>query len=180
MTWTDGDAGPFYRRFRPDDLDAADREIDALNRVLSDSGQISDAELMTAHLDLASLLIQRDRELEALSHIEAARVLAERLGDTHGLIEVYLNLGTAQQYLGERDAAQDSYQRGLDLCASIQGPDHAHFLLQHRGRCFVEQGRVSEARSCFEQALAVRIELGDERLVRSSAEALAHLPDDAS
>lgn len=180
MTWSDGAAGPFYRRFRPDDIDAAQREIDALSEAVSEPGRLSDAELMASHLELGSLLIQLDREVEALVHIEAARAIAERLTDTNGLIEVYLNLGTAQQYLGERDAAQESYQHGLDLCASTQSPAQAHFLLQHRGRCFVEQGRVVEARSCFEQALATRMELGDERLIRSSAEALAHLPDDAA
>ncbi len=180
MTWSDGAAGPYYRRFRPEDLDAADREIEALAKAISDPGRLSDAELMASHLDLASLLIQRDREVEALSHVDAAREIAARLGDTEGLIEAYLNLGTAQQYLGERDAAQESYQLGLDLCASSGRPAQAHFLLQHRGRCFVEQGRVTEARNCFEQALATRVELGDERLIRSSADALAHLPDDAS
>ena len=180
MTWSDGAAGPFYRRFRPDDIGSAEGEIEALTAALVDPDRLSDAERMTSHTDLASLLIQVDREVEALAHIEAARALAERLGDTEGLIEVYLNLGTAQQYLGERDAAQESYQHGLDLCASTGHPAQAHFLLQHRGRCFVEQGRIDEARSCFEQALATRMELGDERLIRSSAEALAHLPDEAS
>ena len=180
MTRSDGVAGPYYRRFRPEDPESADREIEALSEAISDQGRLSEAELMASHLDLASLLIQRDRELEALSHIDAARGIAERLGDTDGLIEAYLNLGTAQQYLGERDAAQESYQQGLDLCESAQRPAQAHFLLQHRGRCFVEQGRVSEARTCFEEALATRMELGDERLIRSSADALAHLPDDAS
>lgn len=47
-----------------------------------------------------------------------------------------------------------------------------HFLLHHRGRCYTEQGQTAQARDCFSQALAIREQLGDERFITSTRNAL--------
>ena len=174
---TSGTGGPFYKRFRPHDSGAFALEAEQLRVALTNSTGLSDAELLTLHLDLGFILIALEHEDEALGHLEAGRDLAVALGDADALIEAHLHLGTAQQYRGMREAAQESFQQGLDLCESTHSEEQVHFLLHHRGRCLVEQGHIAEARDCFEQALARRRELGDARLIASSAAALADLPD---
>ena len=51
-----------------------------------------------------------------------------------------------------------------------------HFLLHHRGRCYAERGQTAQARDCFSQALAIREQLGDERFITSTRNALTQLP----
>lgn len=51
-----------------------------------------------------------------------------------------------------------------------------HFLLHHWGRCYAEQDQTAQARDCFSQALAIREQLGDERFITSTRNALTQLP----
>lgn len=89
-----------------------------------------------------------------------------------------LNLGTARQYLGQRDLAQNLFREGLVLAQLYAIPDHDNFFYHHQGRCHAEQGNIGEARQCFERALKLRRQLGDEqRAARTQAalDALAEL-----
>ncbi len=167
----------FFRRFRfaDDDLAEVQAEIAADRAVVAAAGpESSSADLLEALIGLGENLIPLDCEAEAAGHLAAALTLARQLGDQDQEIGALLHLATARQYLGERDAAQQLFQAGLDVSAAAGIDVHRHFLLHHRGRCYAEQGRIAAARDCFEQALALR-QTGYPRFVASSRGALADL-----
>ena len=172
----------FFRRFRFADADLAEvqAEIAADRAVVAAAGpESSSADLLEALIGLGENLIPLDREAEAAGHLAAALTLARELGDQDQEIGALLHLATARQYLGERDAAQQLFQAGLEVSAAAGIDVHRHFLLHHRGRCYAEQGQIAAARDCFEQALALR-QLGYPRFVASSRGALAALDGLAS
>lgn len=112
------------------------------------------------------------REAEALPFIEQALVLARRRRDKQREIGNLLHLATARQYLDQRDLAQTLFQRALDKGRAYGVKEYEHFVWHHRGRCYVEQGKIEEARVCFEQALVLREETGDQRFIDSTRKAL--------
>jgi tetratricopeptide (TPR) repeat protein len=168
-----GAHGPFFRRYAPPDPDelcaeiARERENLAAARARGDEA----AELESATA-LGHELFIAGSEAQAAPLLDEALVLARRRGDTKAEIAVLLGLATARQYLGERELAQRLFEQGLQLCASSGIREQEHFLLHHQGRCFVEQGKIAQARAAFEKALAIRKALGNKRFVDSSQAAL--------
>jgi tetratricopeptide (TPR) repeat protein len=172
------DFGPFFRRFRlsGEDLDEAIAEVGADRETLEEISQTADPQaIMTAHLRLGANLIPLGHEAEAAHHLETALELARQRDEAGPQIEALLQLGTARQYLGDRETAQELFQLGIYLSQQSGISDHVHFLLHHRGRCYVEQRRPDLARRCFEQALVIREQLGDERFIASTRAALEEL-----
>jgi tetratricopeptide (TPR) repeat protein len=114
-------------------------------------------------------------ERGAAEILEPALALARRLGDKVREVEALLSLATARQYLGERAAAQILFQEALDRARADQVSQFEHFIVHHRGRCYVEQGEIAAARDCFVAALALRKALGKPRYIASTERALAAL-----
>ncbi len=139
-------------------------------RALGD--QAAELECMTA---IGHQLFMSGRESEAAPLLDEALELARRRADRKAEIEVLLGLGTARQYLGERKLAQLLFGEALMLCAETGLREQEHFLLHHRGRCFVEQGEIAKARAAFENALAIRKALGNQRFIDSTQAALDDL-----
>src|SRR5258708_18412661 len=102
-------------------------------------------------------------EAEAAAHLEAAQAMARQLRERDQEISALLHLGTARQYLGERE--QVLFQAGEDRSAEYGIDDRLHFLLHHRGRCYAEQDRIEDARECLEQALTLRQQMDDPRFI---------------
>jgi tetratricopeptide (TPR) repeat protein len=174
----DHDTGPFFRRFRlsGEDLDGAIAEVGTDRETLEEISQTTDPQAITAaHLRLGANLIPLGHEAEAAHHLESALDLARRRHDADPQIEALLQLGTARQYLGDRETAQELFGQGIYLSQQSGITDHVHFLLHHRGRCYVEQRRPDLARQCFEQALVIREQLGDQRFIASTRAALQEL-----
>jgi tetratricopeptide (TPR) repeat protein len=172
----------FFRRFRfaEDDLAEVQAEIAADRAVVAAAGpDSSPADLLEALIGLGENLIPLGREAEAAGYLEAALALARQLGDQDQEIGALLHLATARQYLGQRAAAQELFQAGLEVSAAAGIDVHRHFLLHHQGRCYAEQGQAAAARDCFEQALVLR-QAGYPRFVASSRAALADLDGPAS
>lgn len=101
--------------------------------------------------------------------------MARKREDKAFEIENLLNLATAQQYLGKRELAQTIFQQALEMGRAHGVRDYEDFVLHHRGRCYVEQGKIDEARASFEQALVLREEKGDQRFITSTRKALSAL-----
>jgi tetratricopeptide (TPR) repeat protein len=168
------DDGCFRRfRFADDDRDEVLRDIDADRGVLAAAipGAASPA-ILRAQVRLGFSLTPLGHEAEAAEHLEAAVTMARMLSEHGQEITALLHLATALQYLGDRDRAQQLFQEGLDAAAGYGIGADVHFLLHHRARCYAEQGKLTEARECMAQALALRQQLGDPRFITSSQSAL--------
>jgi tetratricopeptide (TPR) repeat protein len=112
------------------------------------------------------------REVEAAPIIEEALALARKHRNKELEVGNLLNLATARQYLGDRELAQTLFEEALEKGRAYGISEYEDFVLHHRGRCFVEQGKIEEARRSFEQALILREEKGDPRFIASTRRAL--------
>ena len=166
--------GPFFMRHVPPDMDGLLADIVRQRALIADAraagSKAGELEAMTA---LGHELFMSGQEIEAAPQLDAALVLARKRGDERGEIEVLLGLATARQYLGERELAQRLFGEALALCESSGIREQEHFLLHHRGRCYVEQGLLPEAKAAFEAALTIRKGLENKRFMNSSQAALA-------
>jgi HTH-type transcriptional regulator, pleiotropic regulator of extracellular virulence genes len=168
----------FFRRFRfaDDDLPEVEAELAADRAVLAAAGpDAASAAVLAALTGLGESLTALGHEAEAAAHLETALVMARQLGDHDQEVSALLHLATARQYLDDRDTAQQLFQAGLDAADRYGLSRQRHFLLHHRGRCYAEQGQLPAARDCFQQALALRQQLGDPRFIASTQNALADL-----
>ena len=170
---TDNPHGPFFRRHVPPDLAGLRAEIvRQRDRLTTARAGGDDAATLEALGNLGFALFMSGEEHEAAPLLDEALALARARGDRKTEIEALLGLGTARQYLGERELAQRLFEDGLALCAASGISEQEHFLLHHRGRCYVEQGRIAQARAAFEAALAIRKTLENKRYMNFTQAAL--------
>lgn len=161
----------FFQRFQSDEPLALARKVEHDYQELA---RAANDERM--QLEILSRLCPRltilGKEQAAAPLLEQALALARQFGEQRLEVSNLLNLATARQYLGQRDLAQDLFQEALDKASAYAQVEYEDFILHHRGRCFVEQGKIEEARACFEQALALRRKKGDQRGIDSTQRAL--------
>lgn len=164
---------PLFQRFQSDDPLALAKKVEQDEEELVRARVARDERI---ELEILSRLGPRltilGREHEAAPLLEQALVLARQLDDQRLEVSNLLNLATAQQYLGQRDLAQELFQEALDKARAYGQVQDEDFILHHRGRCFVEQGKREEARTCFEQALTLRKSKDDQRGIASTQRAL--------
>ena len=165
----------FFLRFRWGDPEALAREIGAASAALASARTGGDVTLAIEQAcRLAMALTAADREHEAVALLADPLANARKLGDPAHIAWTLHYFATAEQYCGDRDAAQLHFAEALDIATSHDLREVEHFVWHHRGRCFAEQGDVPEARRCFEKALAIREEI-DEPRAEKTRQALAAL-----
>jgi tetratricopeptide (TPR) repeat protein len=167
-----GNIPPFRRHVPPDPEGlraeiARERERLTAARVAGDDVAVQDSAE-----NLGFALFMTGDETEAAPLLDEALARARQLGNRKAEIEVLLGLGTARQYLDERELAQRLFDEGLDLCESTGIREQEHFLLHHKGRCYVEQGDIPAARAAFEKALTIRNTLANKRFANNTQAAL--------
>ena len=166
----------FFQRYRASDPDALARQIAEDRSRLAAARAAGDAVTeLAASCRLGLNLTIAGDERGAVEILDAALALSRRLGDKAREVEALLSLATARQYLGERPAAQTLFEDALDRARAGKVTEFEHFVLHHRGRCYVEQGDIAAARSCFVEALALRHALGEPRFIAATERALAAL-----
>jgi len=167
---------PFFRRYVPPDPNGLEVEIASRREQLArEQVTANEAAILQHSIALGFALFTSGKELEAAPLLDEALAIARRRNDRKSEIEALLGLATARQYLGERELAQRLFDEGLVLCETSGFREQEHFLLHHQGRCYVEQERISEARTCFKKALELREVMGNQRFINSSRAALAEI-----
>ncbi len=109
---------------------------------------------------------------EALALLPRAIDLAQRLGRTDACAANRLRRATAFQYANRHPEAVDLFVDGLAMLTPPIAATYRDFFLQHYGKCLVEMGRLTEARTCFTEALTLRQTKGDVTLIASTTRAL--------
>lgn len=164
-----------FLRHSPRDMEALERSIERERAALQAADSSGDALAALEHAgDLGAMLTSARREAEGYA------VLAPRLhealarSDAEPSAWLIHALATSAQYLGRFGEANDLFEQALGLTRTHGWRKLEHFVLHHWGRCMAEQARFSEARSCFEQSLAIRASMNDP-LQESSRRALLEL-----
>jgi len=83
-----------------------------------------------------------------------------------------LRLGEAIKYKGNPKEALIIFNDVLDKCKANNNLLYVDFAMQHRGKCLLELGEITEAEKCFKEALKLRELKGDESLIESTRQAL--------
>lgn len=169
--------GETFQRFTVEDREALEKSIAETERQLADARTRGDVSTeLRAVASLGNLLTTARREVAAAPLLEVALERARRESDSELTGFLLLNLATARQYLGRRDAAREMFAEGLAFAREHGLRTLEHYVLHHQGRLFVELGELSLARDAFERALAIRIELEEPRAA-STRRALAALAE---
>ena len=169
--------GPFFRRAVPPDRTVHLAEIARRRGVLAQARASGDsAAAAEAAGEVGWLLFWIEgSEGEAAALLEEAMSAARVRDDRGAEIAWLLGLGTAVQYLGERERTVALFEDGLALCEATGIREQEHLLWHHLGRCWVEMGRIGEAKAAFEKALMIRETMPETRFAESSRAALSDL-----
>lgn len=165
----------FFQRYSAPDFSELEQQIArGLAALTVAQAQGDRAGQVRQAVELGNLLTTARREQEACEVLGSGLILAQEAGAPEPLGWLYLHLGTARQYLGDRDGAQALFAQAAELARINDLRMLASYVLHHRGRCLAEQRKLAEARDCFSQALALRQALNDPR-AQSSQRALEAL-----
>jgi tetratricopeptide (TPR) repeat protein len=100
---------------------------------------------------------------KALSH-------AKMDSDSQRIPAFQIRLGEAYKYAGEHHKALELFDDVLkDMDKSN---NYFDFALQHKGKCLLEMGEAETAKVCIEEALMIRKDKGDIKLIESTSQVL--------
>lgn len=83
-----------------------------------------------------------------------------------------IRLAEAHKYNGEHKVAEELLRDALLAVDERRLEAHKDFVLQHLGKCRLEQGAMDDAIEYLEQALQLRLKKGDSELIQSTDKAL--------
>lgn len=164
-----------FLRHVPIDPGALPGRIAATRSELGEASARGDPHQVLEHAGmLVGMLTAAGREAEAyalgLEHVASAR--------SHATLEASAwlihGLATAAQYCDQRSQADALFAEALESARRHGWRRLEHFVLHHRGRCQVEEGKLDAAERCFIESRAIRREI-DADLVASSERALSEL-----
>lgn len=113
------------------------------------------------------------RALEATETHGEAVALATAAGELRLHAISLINLGEAHRCAENPNAAERILRRALDLSSpGGVATDVRDYALQHLGKCLLDQGRLEDAVTVLEEALALRESKGDAQLIASTRLAL--------
>ena len=129
-----------------------------IDQSLAESNQVEKAKLIA----LSSVYYRRVRKLNlALELIEEAISLVP--SDSPLLLSWNVRRGHVLHWMGKFDDANECFDSVIASKSS-----YVHFAYQHKGKCLLDSGNPKLALACFNLALEIRHELGDESLIEST------------
>lgn len=89
---------------------------------------------------------------EALGFYQRALDMYEELRDLPSQLNVWINIGLTQHYIGRLDKAIEGYEEGLKLARYLKHPA-VGMLLSNLGECYQDLLAMAQARTYHEQAI---------------------------
>jgi tetratricopeptide (TPR) repeat protein len=171
------EAVPEFMRFVATDAAALAVAIESAREKLAAAETSTDAAAVIEHTaDLGSMLTTARQEATALQLLRKHEALAQSLSGVEPVAWYWNALATALQYCNKREVAEAYFERAVSTARAEGWARIEAMALHHWGRSLVEQGRLIEAESRIEQALAIRESLGErQESSRSALLKIAHL-----
>lgn len=152
----------------------ADAERLAREAVALAEGQQRTELLADATMRLGSVLLA-ESPTSAVPLYRRALDLFTRIGDRAGMARCHINIGTASDRAGNHPAAEVSYHTAIGVATDIRASDLGGVASLNLGVLQMKTGRFEQARTRFDDALAVFAAGGHERHRLASLYNLAHL-----
>lgn len=105
---------------------------------------------------------------ESIQYLERAVLLGRTIGDRKAELVNTIRLAEARKYNGEHSIAEKFLRSALSWTNEESLSTYKDFVLQHLGKCRLEQGATDDAIQFLEQALELRIAKGDKELINST------------
>ncbi|MGB6456094.1 MAG: LuxR family transcriptional regulator, partial [Streptosporangiaceae bacterium] len=140
---------------------------------LARAGQRQDERAGRALCSAAVLAAENGDYVAAVQHSEQALAIFRPLGLTTRMALAATVLGSAQRYLGDRQAARRGFQTALDLRAELGDRRGMSVAMNNMALVELDDGALDRARDLFQQSLAIKRELGEQRSIGISLVNLA-------
>ncbi len=157
-----------FQRLTPNGVPHYYREVRRLKVQLADK-ELSSSARSKLKSRLGSLLLADEKT------VQEGRDLLENCRGLEGRAEIVWSIrhATALQYSEEHLAAKSRFISIVHECRARD--EYLDFALQHLGKCLAEMEHFNKARTCFEEALELRLLRGDPKLISSTQFALDEL-----
>ena len=123
--------------------------------------------------NIATAYSQKGDNDDALTYLQQALQLREKLNVPGDIADTLHNLGETYSALGQYDQAMTSFMRGLDLYRKSGDNQGAAVMSYSMGLVFEQQGRVGPAVGALQESVKTLHDLGDRSI--TMAEALTEL-----
>ena len=141
-----------------------------LSRSESDSVPSAKARNLSLAGTLARIL--NNYELAAESFDVADKILSQ-LPDRRALVVNWIRWGHLLHWQGHFDLALEKFDcTQVEITNTPALQNLRDFLLQHKAKCLLDSGRITEAKACFSEALKLRLLKGDLELISSTQQGL--------
>jgi tetratricopeptide (TPR) repeat protein len=109
--------------------------------------------------------VYKDRGLhsQAITYLEKALVIAQKLGDRQNEGEWLGNLGSVYQNIGDHQKALELYKKAKEIAEMIGDKENVGTWLSNMGISYKETGNYKQATDCYERAIKISQHLGDKR-----------------
>lgn len=165
-----------FMRFTAVDTEAHARGIGEMRVKLEQALQAGEPLAIVDHAaDLAGMLTTWRQEGEALELLRRHAAAAEQLPSEEPAGWFWNAYATALQYCGHREEAETYFAKAVRLCEQSGWTRLQAMALHHWGRSLAEQKRFDEAQARIAEALALRVQLGDQPRQEFSRRALQEL-----
>lgn len=109
---------------------------------------------------------------ESKLYLEEALKLSREQTDLGREVANLIRLGTTLQYLDYHANGQILLAEALEKANTPETAQYKDFALQHLGKLLAEKGLYAEAQECFEGAMVLRQQKGQQDLIESTQNAL--------
>ncbi len=117
--------------------------------------------LMLTYYVLCGIKLKQGAPAEALDHAKAAFAIAEAIGDRWFMATCLLELGHAEEGLGNDGAAHHHFQTSYTLRAALADRGGMAVALNHLGQVALRQQRYTQAQEFYEQSRVICAEIND-------------------
>ncbi|MEY8749305.1 hypothetical protein [Alkalicoccobacillus gibsonii] len=105
---------------------------------------------------------------QAIELLERCVTRATELNDFKRKAISFIRLAEAFKYADMHDLALKTFDQAEEICHAHSLENILDFVLQHKGKCFAEMGKLAEARVSLDEALEIRIRKQDPSLIKST------------
>ena len=109
---------------------------------------------------------------KALNYLTKCLSIAQKERNPRKEIVSLIRYGEALKYDNQHISVLKTFDEAWNKCVYHQDGIYEDFILQHKGKCLMEMGRLEEAENCFLKSLTLRKRKNDSELILSTEKAL--------